>query len=85
MLRKDPIFHTELTARQDHEAQTTLVHALLESPAAGGDFIRAVAQNGRRILDLKTIQPSLEDVFLKITGRSLTEADDDGGIVRDSG
>ncbi len=57
----------------DAVAQTTSVHALLATPDASGELIRAVASGGRRLVDLRTVQPTLEDVFLKLTGRRLGE------------
>lgn len=57
----------------DATAQTTSIHALLATPDASGELIRAAAQGGRRLVDLRTIQPTLEDVFLKLTGRRLGE------------
>lgn len=57
----------------DAVAQVAKVHALLATPDASGGLIRAAALDGRRLVDLKTVQPSLEDVFLKLTGRRLGE------------
>jgi len=57
----------------DAIARTTGLHALLATADASGELIRAVALGGRRLVDLKTVQPTLEDVFLKLTGRRLGE------------
>ncbi len=38
-----------------------------------GDVVNALSANGFRFRDLRTEQPSLEDVFLKLTGRALRE------------
>jgi len=63
----------KLSATPDPENQTTRLRVLLESAAFSGEFIRVVAQDGRQMVDLRTTQPTLEDVFLKLTGRSLAE------------
>jgi ABC-2 type transport system ATP-binding protein len=63
----------KLSSSQNSENQTTHLHILLESAAASGNFIRMVARDGRQLVDLRTIEPTLEDVFLKLTGRSLAE------------
>jgi len=63
----------KLSSSQDSENQTTHLHILLDNAAASGNFIRIVARDGRQLVDLRTIQPTLEDVFLKLTGRSLAE------------
>lgn len=53
----------------------TNVRALASSPEASGSFIREVTGNSRRLLGLRTIEPTLEDVFIKLTGRRLTSID----------
>ncbi len=54
--------------------KVTSLRALLADADAGGAFIASVTANGRRLLGLKTLQPTLEDVFIKLTGRRLAEA-----------
>jgi ABC-2 type transport system ATP-binding protein len=37
------------------------------------DVIHCLSENGIRVTDFRTILPNLEDVFLKLTGRSIRE------------
>jgi len=67
-----------VTSEPDATADTTTVHALLDDPAAGGALLREISSDGRRLLDLKTLEPTLEDVFLKLTGRRLGEGEKKG-------
>lgn len=60
-----------LTTSREIDRQVTLVHAILSNPEAGGELIRVMTGNGRRLMGLETSQPTLEDVFVKLTGRSL--------------
>jgi ABC-2 type transport system ATP-binding protein len=64
---------SSLTTEIDSTTQMTTLHALLVDSNAGGSLIRAVAESGRRLLDLKNLEPTLEDVFIKLTGRRLGE------------
>ncbi|MDP8240007.1 MAG: ABC transporter ATP-binding protein [Candidatus Hatepunaea meridiana] len=66
---------TSLTTSQKVEEQATYVHALLSDLEASGELIRMVTSDGRRLVGLETVQPTLEDVFLKLTGRSLLNDD----------
>lgn len=50
----------------------TRINALLKTPDISGELIRTVTSNSRILTDLKTQSPTLEDVFLKLTGRRLT-------------
>jgi ABC-2 type transport system ATP-binding protein len=68
-----------LTVVQEADRQVSCIHALLDDPEAGGELIRTVTGNGRRLLGLETTQPTLEDVFLQLTGRSLVSGSIDGG------
>ena len=63
----------ELTSSFDAENQTTQIRVLLESHEASGNIIAVVTADGRRLIDLRAEAPTLEDVFLKLTGRSLSE------------
>ena len=63
----------QVACEPDAQSDTTRVHLILDNPEAGSVFLRAISEQGRRLLDLKSIQPSLEDVFIKLTGRSLAE------------
>ncbi|MDP8228638.1 MAG: ABC transporter ATP-binding protein [Candidatus Electryoneaceae bacterium] len=62
-----------LAAQPEDQSKTTKIRALVESPEVGGALIQAISMNGRRLIGLHTIEPTLEDVFLKLTGRTLTE------------
>ena len=53
----------------------TNLRALASSPSASGAFIKEVTGDSRRLLDLRTIEPTLEDVFIKLTGKRLTGID----------
>ncbi|MBE3573990.1 MAG: ATP-binding cassette domain-containing protein [Firmicutes bacterium] len=61
----------------DHESATSLrLHA---QPGEGGStevlsrVIAAIHADGGRILRLSTVEPTLEDVFLKLTGRAMRD------------
>jgi ABC-2 type transport system ATP-binding protein len=66
---------SQLSINTEADKQVTQIHALLTDPEAGGELIRSVTANGRRLLGMETQQPTLEDVFLKLTGRSLVAED----------
>ena len=65
------------TTTHDAENQVSRIHVLLDDPETSGELIRLVTGDGRRLLELETAQPTLEDVFLKLTGRSLVNEDMD--------
>lgn len=62
-----------LTVEKNIVDHTQRVHAIVESPEAGSRLLREISLNGRRLLHFKTLQTTLEDVFLHLTGRSLKE------------
>jgi ABC-2 type transport system ATP-binding protein len=66
----------ELTVDALPSESLTRVNALLETPDVSGEVIRQITTNGRNLVELKTHSPSLEDVFLKLTGRRLTASAD---------
>jgi ABC-2 type transport system ATP-binding protein len=49
------------------------------------DVIRGLDGEGIKVADLKLHAPSLDDVFLAKTGRSLEGAGDDGAAEEDTG
>ena len=51
--------------------QTTSLKAIIESPEVGGQLIRNLSGNHRHLISMRTIEPTLEDVFIKLTGKSL--------------
>lgn len=53
------------------EGQTS-IQAIINSPDVSATIINRITSNGRRLLNMRTKEPSLEDVFIKITGRHLT-------------
>jgi len=55
------------------DGASTHVKALLADGEAGSALIQAASTDGRRLLDLRTVEKTLEDVFLKLTGRRLVE------------
>ena len=63
---------TELTVDNLPDENVIKVRALLKTPDVSGELIRQITANGRNLVDLKTQSPTLEDVFLKLTGRRLT-------------
>ncbi len=63
----------QLTTKPILDHQTFELRAILANPQAGGALITAISAAGRRIVDLKTVEPTLEDVFIKLTGRRLAE------------
>jgi len=65
----------KLAVDKNPEDRTTRLRILLDSADASGNFIRAVTSDGRRLLHLRTQEPTLEDVFIKLTGRRLTETE----------
>lgn len=64
----------QLVTMPDSESQTTHLRALVANPDVGGALIRCVSRDGRHLIALRTIEPTLEDVFIKLTGRTLAEA-----------
>lgn len=63
-----------ISSEADMSSQTLKIRAMLDSPEASGNLLRVISSNGRRLLGLHSVEPTLEDVFVKITGRSLREA-----------
>ena len=60
-----------ITGTQEVDNRVTRIHALLVDAEASGVILKAVTSDGRHLLELETVQPTLEDVFIKLTGRSL--------------
>ena len=54
--------------------KVTRIRALLDSADSSGKFINEITSDGRLLLDMRTSEPSLEDVFIKMTGRRLIDA-----------
>ena len=73
----------KLSAKQEPLEKTTNIRAILKTADASGAFIREVTGDGRRLLDLRTVQPTLEDVFIKLTGRRLSETEESRKIVNE--
>ena len=66
----------KLVATPNPSEKVTGIRALLDSADASGRFINEITSTGRLLLDLRTSEPTLEDVFIKMTGRRLTEVSD---------
>lgn len=49
--------------------------ALTEEPAIGA-VVQAVVGSGGRVLSLRKVEPTLEDVFIELVGRGLTDPDE---------
>jgi hypothetical protein len=41
--------------------------------------VRALLERGAHIIDLRNVEPTLEDVFIELVGRGLAAADEEGG------
>ena len=52
------------------------LHLQLDSDRAISDVIRALADQKRPLLTLEKLEPSLEDVFIEIVGRRISEVDE---------
>ena len=58
----------------DTETPTTVeVKVALKDESAIGGVVQAVVASGAKILNLTKVEPTLEDVFLELVGRRLTE------------
>ena len=56
------------------ETPTTVeVKVALDHESAIGAVVQAVVASGAKILNLTKVEPTLEDVFLELVGRRLTE------------
>lgn len=64
-----------LTSESQPVDKVTKLRVLLETPDASGLFLHEVTSDGRRLLTLRTLEPTLEDVFIKLTGRQLVESE----------
>ena len=69
-LGKLPGVHS-ITATPGPEA--ILLKAALREEAVVGDVVRAVVAGGGRILTLRKVEPTLEDVFIQLVGHGLRE------------
>ncbi|WP_113702797.1 DUF4162 domain-containing protein, partial [Nonomuraea lactucae] len=54
---------------------TTVRLRAANAPAALPDYLRALEENGIKVTSAETTRPTLDDVFLTLTGRSLTDDD----------
>ncbi|HXF82432.1 MAG TPA: ABC transporter ATP-binding protein [bacterium] len=57
----------------------TEIRLRLVDDGAIAEVVRALADRGRRILSLRKLEPTLEDVFVQLVGQRLEEADQSGG------
>lgn len=65
----------KLTSTPNPSEKLTNLRVLLKTADYSGPFINEITSNNRHLLDLKTLQPTLEDVFIKLTGRRLIETE----------
>ncbi len=65
----------KLAATPQPVDKTLSMRALLKDADASAHFINKITSDGRRLISMKTLEPTLEDVFLKLTGRRLVEAE----------
>jgi ABC-2 type transport system ATP-binding protein len=63
---------------RDGDGSTEVRLELADDGVIAG-VVKALADRDRRILSLRKVEPSLEDVFVQIVGRRLEEADEAGG------
>ena len=56
-------------------ATEVTVKVALDEEAVVGPVVQRVVQGGSRILTLKKVEPTLEDVFIELVGHSLAEGD----------
>ena len=65
-----------------HQSTTTetpeavVVKVALREESAIGAVVQALATSGGRILSLKKVEPTLEDVFIELCGHGLSEAEE---------
>jgi ABC-2 type transport system ATP-binding protein len=60
------------------ETPTTVeLKVALEEEAAIGAVVQTVVTRGGKVLTLKKVEPTLEDVFIELVGRSIEEEDED--------
>ena len=71
-LGKLPGVHTATTA---DTPSTVEVKVALREESAIGAVVQTIAAGGGRILNLKKVEPTLEDVFIELVGRSLSESE----------
>jgi ABC-2 type transport system ATP-binding protein len=62
-----------ITSHQDPARNITSLKIILKEEPAIARVIEAVSQNGSRLLSLTKSEPSLEDVFVHLVGKSLEE------------
>ncbi|MFG3441069.1 ATP-binding cassette domain-containing protein [Nonomuraea sp. NPDC047897] len=81
--------HITITTRTEREAAacvpltggdattegTTVRLRVANAPAALPDLLRALEESGIKVTSAETTRPTLDDVFLTLTGRSLTDDD----------
>jgi ABC-2 type transport system ATP-binding protein len=56
--------------------EALVVKVALEQEAAVGAVVQALAAGGGHLLSLRNLEPTLEDVFIELVGRGLTEEGD---------
>lgn len=64
-----------VTAETDDSATSHKLRFMLEEEAAIGSVVSALTAERARIISLQKNEPSLEDVFIKLVGRSLTASE----------
>src|SRR5204863_7006416 len=62
------------TTRTETPTAVELKVSLDEEPAIGG-VVQKVAGGGARILSLKKVEPTLEDVFIELVGHRIDDAE----------
>lgn len=69
------VSRVDAAARDGH----TELHVQLADDGAIAGVVAALAQRGRRILQLQKVEPTLEEAFVALVGRRLEEADEARG------
>ena len=68
-----------LTATPDESGTTHTLRFIMEDESVIGSVVSTLAAHNAGILSLTKHEPTLEDVFVKLVGRGLTESEDEAG------
>jgi ABC-2 type transport system ATP-binding protein len=68
-----------VTANPDESGTVHMLRFIMEDESVIGSVVSTLAAHDAGILTLTKHEPTLEDVFVKLVGRGLTETEDEGG------
>ena len=77
LVRLPGVVSAALAADTDPESQRVAVNLVLQEDAALGGVVSALSGMGSQMLALRKSEPTLEDVFVALVGRGLTQDSDD--------